>query len=96
MSTTPIRTTKHVFALDCPDPATLADFYARLLGLRTHSADEHPDWVDVVPSEGVSPRLALGYQRVPHYRAPEWPAARQMSSTIRAASPSPPNSWIQG
>lgn len=73
MDSTPIRATKHVFALDCPDPAALADFYARLLGWRVHSSDEHPDWVDVVPPEGESPGLALGFQRVPHYRAPEWP-----------------------
>lgn len=69
----PIRTKKHVYALDCPDATALAGFYARLLGWRVHSADEYPDWVDVIPPEDGDRGFALACQQIERYRAPEWP-----------------------
>lgn len=68
-----IRARKYVFCLDCPDAAELAEFYAQLLGWRTHSSEEYPDWVDVLPPEGEHTGLALGCQQIEGYRAPEWP-----------------------
>lgn len=70
---TSIRATRHVYALDCPDAATLAQFYARLLGWRADSSEEDPDWVDVVPPQGESPGFSIACQEVPDYRAPDWP-----------------------
>ena len=34
-------------AIDCPDPAALADFYGRLLDWPTSPADEGADWLCV-------------------------------------------------
>jgi predicted enzyme related to lactoylglutathione lyase len=70
---TSIRTTRHVYALDCPDAAALAQFYARLLGWRTSSSEDDPGWVDVIPREGESTGFAIACQRVPDHRAPDWP-----------------------
>ncbi|MEV6524136.1 VOC family protein [Longispora sp. NPDC051575] len=53
-------------ALDCPDPAALAGFYAELLDRKvTYTSD---DWV-TVGGDGVD----LSFQRVADYRAPRWP-----------------------
>ena len=68
---TPIRTTKHVFALDCPDAAALGRFYAQLLGWRCQ-AGEDSDWVDVIPP-GNDVGCAIACQQIEGYRAPEWP-----------------------
>lgn len=73
MNSTSIRTKKHVFALDCPDAEALAEFYARLLGWEKRSAEEYPDWVDVLPPEGGHSGLALACQQIDGYQAPEWP-----------------------
>lgn len=54
--------------LDCPEPATLAAFYAELLGGELDDSD--PGWAEVrVPGSAVK----LAFQRVAHYVAPEWP-----------------------
>jgi len=52
--------------LDCPDPATLAAFYAAMLDWRIEPDD---DWIDVKADHGQ----CLSFQRVEGYRAPEWP-----------------------
>jgi catechol 2,3-dioxygenase-like lactoylglutathione lyase family enzyme len=49
--------TLDVVVLDCPDPATLAHFYAEVLG----------GTVDGAATVG------LAFQRVDGYRPPEWP-----------------------
>lgn len=68
-----IQTKKYVFAIDCPDAPALAKFYERLLGWRTHSAEEYPSWIDVLPPEGEDRGFAIGCQQVENYRAPDWP-----------------------
>jgi len=58
----------HHVVLDCPDPAALAGFYARLLGQPvTYLGD---DWV-VVAASGASSGLA--FQLAAAYRRPTWP-----------------------
>ncbi|GAB3585195.1 VOC family protein [Amycolatopsis endophytica] len=54
--------------LDCPDPAGLARFYARLLDLPEPEVNDD-DWVDLSDPGGVR----VSFQRVESYRPPEWP-----------------------
>ncbi|QMU68151.1 VOC family protein [Streptacidiphilus sp. P02-A3a] len=56
------------FALDCPDPAALAAFYAELVGGRV--VDDGSEWVEL---EGT----VLAFQRVADYRPPSWPGQEQ-------------------
>lgn len=60
----------HSVVLDCPDPAGLAAFYARLLDWRIGDA-EHPedDWVTIVAPDGTM----IDFQHVPDYQPPTWP-----------------------
>ena len=55
--------------LDCPDPASLARFYAALLDWEV-SIDDDGGWADARSRESYPP---LGFQRVADYRAPQWP-----------------------
>lgn len=71
---TQITARRVVAALDCPDARALADFYASMLGWRVHSDAAYPDWVDVLPPEGKPGAVALGFQTVPDFRPPTWPA----------------------
>lgn len=57
------------FAIDCPDPRALADFYGRLLGWAVDE-DSTDDWVELVDPRGGAP---LAFQRDPEYRPPTWP-----------------------
>ncbi|MDX2358546.1 VOC family protein [Dietzia sp. PP-33] len=68
-----ITTRRVVAALDCPDARELADFYATMLGWRVHSDEQYPDWVDVLPPQGETDAITLGFQTVPDFRAPTWP-----------------------
>jgi predicted enzyme related to lactoylglutathione lyase len=54
--------------LDCPDPAALSDFYAKLLGWKVESADD--DWVSLRGPEGG---VAVAFQKVEGFVAPTWP-----------------------
>src|SRR5262245_38920855 len=56
-------------ALDCREPAALADFYSRLTGWPVVYA--HPDWYSVGESEGSA--FHLSFQRAPGHRPPIWP-----------------------
>ncbi|HEX3792631.1 MAG TPA: VOC family protein [Pseudonocardiaceae bacterium] len=62
-----------VVVLDCPDPAALADFYARLLGWPPPSGEDvdlGEGWVNLRnPAGGVG----LAFQRAADYQAPTWP-----------------------
>jgi catechol 2,3-dioxygenase-like lactoylglutathione lyase family enzyme len=58
----------HHVVLDCPDPAVLAVFYSRLLGLRVTYRDD--DWVVVAASDTSS---GLAFQRAPGHQPPTWP-----------------------
>lgn len=55
--------------LDCPDPQQLAGFYAALLEWGEPRSDPDGSWVDLPGPGGVK----ISFQRVEHYRAPEWP-----------------------
>ncbi|GIL25942.1 VOC family protein [Actinocatenispora comari] len=54
--------------LDCPDPRTLAAFYAELTGWPVTETDD--EWVDLA-DDGAGVRLA--FQRVDDYQPPRWP-----------------------
>jgi hypothetical protein len=62
-----------VFALDCPDPVALADFYARLTGGEVEPLGDFPPenvtWLEMMPPQGS----VIAFQRVAHYVAPTWP-----------------------
>jgi len=60
------------FVIDCPDPASLASFYAALLGGRADTSD--PQWCEVHFDEGSRPgSVKLAFQYVSSYEAPRWP-----------------------
>jgi catechol 2,3-dioxygenase-like lactoylglutathione lyase family enzyme len=63
-------------ALDCPEPATLAAFYARVLGAEVDDEDSEDDWVQLRASGGATATGGvLAFQRVDDYRPPRWPGA---------------------
>ncbi len=76
---TPITTTRVVYALDCPDAVELAAFYSNLLGweMKLPAPDDPdadcPEWVALVPPNVERCRFSLGFQRIENYRAPNWP-----------------------
>jgi predicted enzyme related to lactoylglutathione lyase len=57
-------------ALQCPDPAALADFYRKVTGWGVVFAD--PDWYSI--AEGRDAPMHLSFQRATDYQAPTWPA----------------------
>lgn len=57
--------------LDCPDPRALAAFYAAVLGMRIN--EDSDDWVVIGTEPG---QRQLAFQRVAHYRAPDWPESQ--------------------
>jgi catechol 2,3-dioxygenase-like lactoylglutathione lyase family enzyme len=59
----------NVFALDCPDPRALADFYSQLTGLAIDRDDG--EWVQLQSDGGA----ALAFQLAPDHRAPDWPSS---------------------
>ncbi len=63
-------------AVDCPDPAALADFYAEVLGGDvTHDSD---DWYELVAPSGAR----IAFQRAEGHRPPEWPRAEGNSQQL--------------
>ncbi len=59
---------QHHVVLDCRDPADVAAFYSKLLGLPiTYESD---DWVVVAPSSTSS---GLAFQLSPDHEPPTWP-----------------------
>jgi len=61
------------FALDCPDPAALAGFYAEVLGGKVVDEDGDNTWVEVVGDFGTT----LSFQQVDGFRPPNWPSQDQ-------------------
>lgn len=55
--------------LDCPDPAALAGFYARVLDWRVETEDDG-SWA--IATDGSR---ELNFQRAEDYRPPRWPSA---------------------
>jgi catechol 2,3-dioxygenase-like lactoylglutathione lyase family enzyme len=54
--------------LDCPDPRSLAAFYAEILGMRINEDDD--SWVVIGREPGMR---ELAFQRAEDYRPPRWP-----------------------
>jgi hypothetical protein len=71
-----------VLVIDCPDPHTLADFYAQVLPVRKFGDD--PGWAELYGGEDVRPIIA--FQRVENYNPPQWPTQnvpQQMHIDVR-------------
>lgn len=68
----PLRTHAHWFevTLACPDPGSLAGFYAALLGWPIFASD--PDGAVVAPSQTQG--YSLSFERDEHFVAPVWPS----------------------
>ena len=69
--------------LDCPDPRSLAEFYADVLGVRVNA--DLGDWVEIGPAPGIR---QLAFQRVAHWVPPRWPDPdypQQLHLDIRVA-----------
>jgi hypothetical protein len=56
-----------VVVLDCPDPKTLAEFYAALLDWKVVRTDD--DWWSIRGADGGQ----LDFQKVDGFRPPQWP-----------------------
>ncbi len=56
------------FVIDCPDPATLAEFYGGLLDWAVKADDE---WAEIRPEDRSD---CISFQRVDGYAPPQWPA----------------------
>ena len=54
--------------LDCPDPGSLAAFYAEMLGMQV--TEDDGDWVVIGRAPGFR---ELAFQRADRYVAPRWP-----------------------
>jgi predicted enzyme related to lactoylglutathione lyase len=61
-----------VVALDCPDPAALAEFYRAVLEWGAPEVTEDGHWVTLANPAGGA---GIAFQRVPDYRPPAWPSA---------------------
>jgi catechol 2,3-dioxygenase-like lactoylglutathione lyase family enzyme len=56
------------FAIDCPDPRELAEFYSAITGWPIDD-DSDDEWVSLVSDAGGH----LSFQRVADYQPPQWP-----------------------
>jgi predicted enzyme related to lactoylglutathione lyase len=63
----------HSVVLDCPDPSTLAGFYARLLDWPAAEVDAGNGWATVTGPGGA----LIEFQRAADYRSPTWPEAER-------------------
>jgi hypothetical protein len=54
--------------IDCPDPRSLAAFYAEVLGMRVNEDSE--DWVVIGRAEGWR---EVAFQRASEWVPPQWP-----------------------
>jgi len=61
-----------VVAIDCPDAAALADFYAGILGWEVKEEPDD-DWVTIAPLGAGEGSQALAFQEIGDYVAPTWP-----------------------
>jgi predicted enzyme related to lactoylglutathione lyase len=59
-----------VFAFDCPDPDSLAEFYAAITGWEIDPRENvDDDWVQLISDTGAT----LAFQLAPDFEAPTWP-----------------------
>lgn len=68
MTIGPVATLRTV-VLDCPEPATLAGFYAGLLGGEIMDEDDDPTWRVLVGPGGQR----IAFQHAPEYTPPVFP-----------------------
>ena len=61
-----------VGAIDCPDAAALADFYAGILG-GEGKVEPDDDWVTIAPAGAGEGSQALAFEEIGDYVAPTWP-----------------------
>ncbi len=59
-------------ALDCPDPRSLAEFYAVVTGWPIDEDDDDGEWVQLRSDGGPT----LAFQQVTDYRPPVWPGSQ--------------------
>jgi len=64
----PAQMTLSAITLDCADPLALAAFYRQATGFEPHPKSD-ADFAGLTAPDG----LFLAFQRVPGYRAPNWP-----------------------
>ena len=62
-----------VVAIDCPDAAALAGFYAGILGWEVREEEPDDDWVTIAPAGAGEGSQALAFQEIGDYVAPTWP-----------------------
>ncbi|MBC9713945.1 VOC family protein [Streptomyces sp. TRM66268-LWL] len=63
-------------AVDCPDPAALAGFYAALIGGEIKHDNEN--WIELHAPGGHR----IAFQRVPGHQPPQWPRADTNSQQL--------------
>jgi len=68
--TTPIATLGAI-VLDCREPLRVAEFYSALLGVPIDHSEDEPDWVQLIPTGGVS----VAFQLAPDHVPPVWPGS---------------------
>ena len=64
----------HCFAVDCPNPRELAEFYSAITGWpidegTEDQADDEDEWISLISDTGAH----LSFQRVDGYKPPQWP-----------------------
>lgn len=64
----PVHLKLSAITLDCADPLALAAFYRQATGFEPHPKSD-ADFAGLTAEDG----LLIGFQRVPGYRAPNWP-----------------------
>jgi predicted enzyme related to lactoylglutathione lyase len=57
-------------ALDCPDPAALAQFYGKLTGWARDPHEEESDWIELRSDTGAT----IAFQLAPNHVPPVWPS----------------------
>ncbi len=72
-SAPPTRPVLDVVAIDCPDAAALAAFYAGILGWDVQADDDDDDWVSISPPGAAEGPAQLAFQEITDYVAPTWP-----------------------
>jgi catechol 2,3-dioxygenase-like lactoylglutathione lyase family enzyme len=60
-----------VFALDCPDPHGLAEFYMGITGWEVDHVGDEGGWVELRSDVGAT----LAFQLAPDHQPPIWPSA---------------------
>ncbi len=67
------RPVLQLVAIDCPDAAALAAFYAGVLGWEVRADDDDDDWVSILPPGAPEGAVHVAFQQVDDYVAPTWP-----------------------